>query len=84
MIPRSTSSDFHDITSGYNVYPAGTGYDLVTGIGTPIANQLVPDLARFPLSVSVPRVVNLSTVPGRNGVSTILVTFSKPLNPSAP
>ena len=24
---------------------AGPGYDLVTGIGTPIANQLVPDLA---------------------------------------
>ena len=34
-------------------------------------------------SVSVPRVVNLSTVPGRNGVSTILVTFSKPLNPQS-
>ncbi|MBV8609494.1 MAG: S53 family peptidase [Singulisphaera sp.] len=79
--PAKYSSDFHDITSGYNVYPAGIGYDLVTGIGTPIANQLVPDLARFPLSVNVPRVVNLSTVPGRNGVSTILVTFSKPLNP---
>ena len=43
--PAKYSSDFHDITSGYNVYPAGTGYDLVTGIGTPIANQLVPDLA---------------------------------------
>ena len=81
--PAKYSSDFHDITSGYNVYPAGIGYDLVTGIGTPIANQLVPDLARFPLSVNVPRVVNLSTVPGRNGVSTILVTFSKPLNPQS-
>ena len=81
--PAKYSSDFHDITSGYNVYPAGIGYDFVTGIGTPIANQLVPDLARFPLSVNVPKVVNLSTVPGRNGVSTILVTFSKPLNPQS-
>src|SRR5262249_43660571 len=26
---------FHDITSGYNGYPATTGYDLVTGLGTP-------------------------------------------------
>jgi hypothetical protein len=40
------ASDFHDITQGNNgAYYAGTGYDLVTGRGTPIANQLVPDLA---------------------------------------
>ena len=41
----SYSSDFHDITSGTSTghpnYSAGTGYDLVTGLGTPIANQLV-------------------------------------------
>jgi hypothetical protein len=37
--------DFHDITQGYNGYPAGPGYDSVTGRGTPIANLLVPDLA---------------------------------------
>ena len=40
------SSDLHDITSGSNGgFSAGTGYDEVTGLGTPIANQLVPDLA---------------------------------------
>src|SRR6185312_2284949 len=39
------SSDFHDVTSGNNGYAAGTGYDLVTGRGTPVANTLVPDLA---------------------------------------
>ena len=33
---------FHDITSGNNGYPAGPGYDLVTGIGSPVANVLVP------------------------------------------
>jgi subtilase family serine protease len=39
------SSDFHDIISGSNgAYSAGTGYDLVTGLGSPIANYLVPDL----------------------------------------
>ncbi len=39
------SSDFHDITSGSNDgFTAGAGYDLVTGLGTPIANLLVPDL----------------------------------------
>jgi subtilase family serine protease len=39
------SSDFHDITSGSNGFSAGPGYDLVTGLGTPIANLLVPALA---------------------------------------
>jgi hypothetical protein len=39
-----SSSDFHDITTGSNGYNAGPGYDLVTGIGSPIANQLVPAL----------------------------------------
>ncbi len=39
------SSAFHDITVGHNSYNAGTGYDLVTGRGSPIANILVPDLA---------------------------------------
>jgi subtilase family serine protease len=40
------SSDFHDITSGSNGgYKAGVGYDLVTGLGTPVANLLVPALA---------------------------------------
>ena len=38
-------SDYHDITSGNNGYAAGTGYDLVTGRGSPVANQLVNDLA---------------------------------------
>lgn len=39
------AADFHDITTGNNGYAAGTGYDLVTGRGTPVANLLVPDLA---------------------------------------
>ncbi|MGA3008473.1 MAG: choice-of-anchor tandem repeat GloVer-containing protein [Opitutaceae bacterium] len=37
---------YHDITSGSNgAYSAGPGYDLVTGLGSPIANQLVVALA---------------------------------------
>jgi subtilase family serine protease len=38
------SSDFHDITAGSNGDSAGTGYDLVTGLGSPKANLLVPGL----------------------------------------
>jgi subtilase family serine protease len=45
------SQAFHDITSGNNVFPGVGGYntaigwDPVTGLGTPVANVLVPLLA---------------------------------------
>jgi subtilase family serine protease len=42
------SSDFHDITSGNNGFSAGVGFDLVTGLGSPKANLLVPALAGIP------------------------------------
>ncbi len=38
------SSDFHDITSGFNGYYATPGYDLVTGLGSPQANLLIPGI----------------------------------------
>ena len=41
------SSDYHDIVIGDNGYPAGPGYDLVTGLGSPVANLLVPALAAY-------------------------------------
>jgi subtilase family serine protease len=45
----SYASDFHDITIGDNIesvggYYTGSGYDLVTGWGTPQVNNLVPAL----------------------------------------
>jgi hypothetical protein len=44
------STDFHDIVHGNNGYPAGPGYDLTSGRGTPVANLLVPDLAGYQMS----------------------------------
>ena len=42
------SSDFHDITTGSNNGDsAGPGYDEVTGLGSPVANHLAPDLAYY-------------------------------------
>lgn len=39
---------FHDVTVGTNlVYPATPGYDLATGLGTPIAWNLARDLERY-------------------------------------
>ncbi len=41
-------ADFHDITSGTSTgsphYSAGLGYDYVTGLGTPMANEVVASL----------------------------------------
>jgi subtilase family serine protease len=52
----SLPSDFHDITSGTSrgtpSYAAAAGYDLATGLGTPIANQLVNDLVDPPSTTS--------------------------------
>lgn len=39
------TTDFHDVTAGNNGLSAGTGYDLVTGRGSPIANLLIADMA---------------------------------------
>jgi hypothetical protein len=41
-------TDFHDITRGSNGdFNAGPGYDQVTGLGTPKANLLIPDLVAY-------------------------------------
>jgi hypothetical protein len=47
MLYALPSTDFHDITTGDNGFPATSGYDLATGRGSPIANLLVPALAGF-------------------------------------
>ncbi len=44
MLPQS---DYNAITSGTNGYTASAGYNLVTGLGTPVANLLVPDLIAY-------------------------------------
>src|SRR6185437_14488250 len=40
-------SCFHDIVSGSNGYVATSGYDQATGLGTPIANVLIPTMAGY-------------------------------------
>ena len=46
---KMPAADFHDITSGSNGrnngMSPGTGYDLVTGLGSPVGNLLIPQLA---------------------------------------
>jgi hypothetical protein len=56
MLYALPSSDFHDTTSGTSVgrpnYSASTGYDLVTGRGTPYANLVVAALVGSSTSTS--------------------------------
>ena len=72
----SYDSDFHDITTGSNGYPATTGYDLATGWGTPNGANLINALAG-PAGPSFSLTANpysLTIVQGASGSSTITVT----------
>ena len=44
MLYTLPSQDFHDITSGNNGNAAGPGYDLLTGLGTPVVDRMVKGL----------------------------------------
>ena len=56
LAQQSAGTYLNDVTSGnndYNAtgggsYPAMTGYDMATGLGTPIASQLAAGLRAFP------------------------------------
>lgn len=59
------SMAFNDITTGSNGYDAVVGYDVVTGLGTPKADFLVPYLAGL---ISIPE-------PGVIGIAAFAVVF---------
>jgi hypothetical protein len=48
LLYAMSASDFHDVTGGTSDgtprYSAGPGYDLVTGLGTPLADRVVSNL----------------------------------------
>ena len=72
----SYDSNFHDITSGSNGYPAVTGYDMVTGWGSPNGATLINTLTgaatpSFTLSDSPS---SLTITQGSSGTSTMTVT----------
>ena len=77
----SKPSDFHDIIHGYNGFYAGSGYDLVTGLGTPNGSQLVPDLASFGLS-GQPTLTSIVVTPSIPYVYEDIPSSSPPRAPS--
>ena len=77
-VTSAYATDFHDVTSGTSgSYSATTGYDLVTGWGSPNGTGLINALAptatspTFNLSVSPTAV---SVVQGSNGSATVTAT----------
>ncbi len=84
------AADFHDITSGTSTgspnYTAAAGYDLVTGLGTPVANLLVPDLAvgvvfnPGALPASMKGAGYFQTVTTQGGVGSVTLTVSNVQN----
>ena len=57
QISQADPHAFQDITQGYNGYSAGPGYDLVTGLGTPNAQYLIPDLVKIDSKPAAPATV---------------------------
>ena len=62
-----SAADFHDVTTGSSTgspsYSASSGYDLVTGRGTPVANLLINDLVAWG-TTSTPTPTAPPTAPG--------------------
>ncbi len=66
------AADFHDITQGSTQFQtAGVGYDLATGLGTPVANQLIQYLAAYGGSGSTGGTTSLPAAPGNFTASVI-------------
>ena len=70
----------HDITAGNNGYTAAAGYDLTTGIGTPMADTLVRDIAGVDFVVRQTTPSRKSTIAAPT--STFTSTFSFPVDPA--
>ncbi len=73
--------DFNDITTGGNgTYNAGPGYDLVTGLGSPMVNILVPGLAGEPPgnppTVTMQPTANPTTVTANTTILNVLASDS--------
>ncbi len=73
-IYKLPAADFHDVTTGNNGFKAGKGYDLVTGIGSPVAKLFVPDLVGKP--TGDPSGWNPVTLPDPAGTSGTMILLS--------
>ncbi len=68
------ASDFNDITVGYNGYSCTTGYDMVTGLGSPIANLLVPALVNYGSTATLAFTTQPVSTTAGSSLGTVAVT----------
>ncbi len=74
-VSSTYDQNFHDISSGSNGFPAITGFDLVTGLGSPNGASLINALA--PLATTPNFIISPTAISGQqgnNGTSTITLT----------
>jgi hypothetical protein len=83
-VTSSYEPDFHDVTSGTSgSFSAVTGYDLVTGWGSPntgLINALTGSATQTPAFTLAGSPTALSVAPGGSGASTITTTISGGFN----
>jgi hypothetical protein len=80
-------NDFHDVTSGSNGFAATTGYDLVTGRGSPVANSIVAALSggsATPSEAAVATTTATSTSTTSSGSHTPHSPSTNPTSPTSP
>jgi subtilase family serine protease len=68
-LAQQNSTGFHDIKTGSNGNPAGIGYDLATGLGSPIAETIAERIAK---NIGTP--VPTSPVPAANTPMAVITT----------
>ncbi len=81
IYPLIGTTSFRDITTGNNgLYSAGPGYDMVSGIGTPVMTALAQSLAP---QTSAPQILqqpaSQTVVPGQNATFTVNAAGAPPL-----
>jgi hypothetical protein len=81
MLYKLPASDFRDVTTGGSLgtphYNAGPGYDLVTGLGSPIANRVVAELAGTSGGAFITSQSPTGTI--QPGLQSVQVTFNAPV-----
>lgn len=71
------STDFHDITSGSNgAFSAGVGWDYPTGWGSPIASELLANIAGG--TISAPQNLDVEYTQCINGSDKYFITWQPP------
>ena len=73
-------TDYNAVTTGSNGYSAGAGYNLVTGLGTPNASLLIPDLIAYNGVNNSGSTVTITSAPAPsvtagNGITNVVNVF---------